>query len=86
MTFFDWLASPAGLDLVHALIVALLALSGWFTYKAKQRADDNSRLLNGHLVEHVALAAQLEGSPPHPAPAGAETEARPVAPPSQREL
>lgn len=37
MTFFDWLTSPGGQELQHAIIVLLLAVAAYLTYLAHVR-------------------------------------------------
>lgn len=54
MTLFDWLMSPTGQELQHALIVLILAGSAYVTYLAKRQADSNAKLLNGHLEAHMS--------------------------------
>lgn len=57
MTIFDYLASPIGIDVQHALIVLVLALAAYLSYLAKRQSSTNTKLLNDHLEEHVMLAS-----------------------------
>lgn len=67
MTVFDFLESPIGVQLVHAVIVLILAIAAWFSYMAKRQSDQNAKLLNGHLQAHVdaQVAAQTADEPGH---------------------
>lgn len=53
MTIFDWLASPIGVELEHAVIVLILAVSGWITFRTHKQSKENAQLLNGHLEQHM---------------------------------
>ena len=60
MTLFDWLASPAGVDLVHAVVIVLIAAAGYLTYLTHRQAAKNEQLLDSHLEQHVMDAAARE--------------------------
>lgn len=71
MTFFDWLASPLGVEFQHALIGLILALAAYLSYLAHRQAKSNEELLNGHLEQHMlndVLVAQpgRRGTPEEP--------------------
>jgi hypothetical protein len=51
MTVFEWLNTGTGQDLVHALIVLILAVSGWITYRAKVRLDAADAKLDQHIQD-----------------------------------
>lgn len=55
------------MQLVHAVIVLILAIAAWFSFQAKRTSDTNQKLLNGHLQEHVnaQVAAQTAGELGH---------------------
>lgn len=55
MTVFDFLESPIGVQLVHAIIVMLLAVTGWVSYKTKKQSESNAKALDGHLDSHKIL-------------------------------
>ncbi len=53
MTFWDYLSSPSGDSLEHALILLVLAVAGYFSYLARRDVRENRKMLNSHLEEHV---------------------------------
>lgn len=76
MTIFDYLASPIGIDVQHAVIVLILAVAAYISYLAKRQSTANSKLLNAHLTEHINAA--LEERPvgtltPEEPPLGSDT-------------
>lgn len=64
MTFFDWLASPGGVQLEHAVVILLLSAAAWFAKMARDQSRDNARLLNGHIEEHAMGIAHEDEAPP----------------------
>lgn len=62
MTFFDWLMSPAGQDLQHAVIALLVAGAAYLSYLAHNQAKSNAAQLGDHLEEH-ALGDQVDSDP-----------------------
>lgn len=58
MTVWDWLNSPTGIDLVHALIVLIAAVSAYVSYLAKRETAQSKKLLNSHLEQHVLDAVE----------------------------
>lgn len=61
MGFFDWLSSPHGIEVEHAVIVLLLAVAGYFSALAKRAATQNRELLNSHLEMHIMEEQQKNG-------------------------
>lgn len=55
MTVYDFLESPLGVQLVHAVIVLLLAVTGWVSYKTKKQSESNAKALDGHIESHKIL-------------------------------
>lgn len=51
---YDFLTSPTGIELTHAVILVLVALAAYLSAKAKAQSASNEKLLNGHLQAHVA--------------------------------
>lgn len=49
MTLFDWLGTATGIELTHALIVLIVAISGWISYRNHVRIGD----VSDQLVDHV---------------------------------
>lgn len=74
MTLIEWLSSPLGQDLVHAIIGLLVAAAAYLSYLAHRRARVNTTLLEEHLDEH-ALTPTLTESPPGSNPAAQGTRA-----------
>lgn len=64
MGLFDWLITPGGIELEHAIIVLLVAVAGYFARSARQRSSENAKLLNHHLEQHVMDAASAGHSDP----------------------
>lgn len=60
MTFWDWLASPDGIRVEHAVIVLVLAISGYLSYLTKRATEKNRQLLNSHLEQHVLEAVEKQ--------------------------
>lgn len=57
MPIIEFLETPAGNELVHAVVLLLVAISGWISYRTHVRAIENQKLLNGHLEQHIIEAA-----------------------------
>lgn len=76
MNVFDWLASPTGVELQHAIIGLILALTAYLSFLARRQAKSNEQLLNGHLEQHMlndVLVAQPHAPvPPAEPPASAQ--------------
>lgn len=53
MTFWDWLASPIGIEAQHAVITLLLALAAYLSFLAHRQSKTNQQLLDGHLEQHM---------------------------------
>lgn len=73
MTFWDWLASPTGLEVTHAFIGLITAMSAWFAYRAHHRAVQVHDDLNAHIAHETELEQQRTagrvpppGTPPAP--------------------
>ena len=54
MTVWEWLTSPIGIELTHAVILVLLALAGFLNYLAHRKANEVQSELSGHLADHSA--------------------------------
>lgn len=50
---WDFLVSPTGQELTHAIVVLVLAIAAWFTYLAHRYARDNAEKLDDHISQHV---------------------------------
>jgi len=61
---WDWLATPDGVRMEHALIILLLALAGYFARSAREQSGKNARMLNGHLEAHLMADDAREEAPP----------------------
>lgn len=59
-TVWDWLASPAGIELTHALVLLLLAITAWISKKAHDRAEDASRAIRQHTREVASLGEAMD--------------------------
>lgn len=62
MSPWDWLASPIGVDLVHAVIVLLLAAAGWLTYLTHRGIQNNGDQLVEHLRQHQVADLESKGT------------------------
>jgi len=49
MTLFDWLVTPDGAALVHAITFLLIAIAAWFSYKAHEQGKSNAEKLDQHM-------------------------------------
>jgi hypothetical protein len=54
---FEFLESPEGIELTHAVIILLLAIASYITWLTKRRTDENAKQLNSHLEQHIMGAA-----------------------------
>ena len=61
MTFWDWAASPQGVEVVHAVVILCTALAAWFSYRAKQHVKVVDDKLQGHLDD---VARHRAADPP----------------------
>lgn len=57
MSLVDYLTSPIGIELTHAIILLLVAVAAYISYRARVYAKQNAQLLNSHLEEHIRSAA-----------------------------
>lgn len=62
MTLFDWLSTPAGLELSHAVTLVLLAVAAWISWRTHQTATANTQKLDNHIAEHSADIAHTTDS------------------------
>lgn len=85
MTIFDWLSGPDGVALTHAVIVLVLALAGYLSYRAEQTARVNTAHIQdvkATIADHIAIDHAGGADSPAdraPAPTGAQG-----APPQQK--
>jgi hypothetical protein len=56
VTLFDYLLTPIGMELTHAVIVLIVAAAALMSYAAHRVSSKNQEMLNGHLEEHQRLA------------------------------
>lgn len=56
MNVFDWLLSPGGIEISHAVVVIALSLNAWISWRVKRQSEENGRLLDGHLDSHKILS------------------------------
>lgn len=63
--FFDWLASPIGIEAQHAVITLVLAVAAYLSFLSHRQSQRNEQLLNGHLQDHT-LADALQSPPVGP--------------------
>lgn len=54
MGLFEWLSTPGGIELTHAVVVVLIAVSGYITYRTREhvkrvedKADSLRRRIDG---------------------------------------
>ena len=53
---FDWLATPAGAELAHAVVLLISAFAAILAARAGRRATEARDLMDGHLEAHLASA------------------------------
>lgn len=53
MSLWDWLATPTGQGVAHAVEIVLIALGAVLSAWAGAIARHNRELLNGHLRQHM---------------------------------
>lgn len=53
MSFWDYLATPGGQELTHVVVLLVAALAALLSAWAGRIAHKNSKLLNGHLTQHL---------------------------------
>lgn len=70
MGAFDWLITPAGVQLTHAVIVLLVAVAAYIGALAKRQSSENAKLLNSHIEQHVMDAASHANENPGDRPKG----------------
>jgi hypothetical protein len=58
----DWLTTPEGIELTHAVIVVLMAIGGYLTWLTRRNVQTNAERLNDHLEQHVIDAAHTTSS------------------------
>jgi hypothetical protein len=56
-TTIEFLSTPLGIELLHAIILLILAIAGYLTYLTKRSADAASSKLDQHLLEHAVLGS-----------------------------
>lgn len=49
MSFVEWLSTPGGIELTHAFVVLLLAVSAWISYRTREHAKRIESRLDGHI-------------------------------------
>lgn len=64
MNVFDWLLSPSGIEVSHALVVIALSVNGLLTWLTKRQSEQNAKLLDGHLESHKILTDAEHGHNP----------------------
>lgn len=62
VTVWDFLATPGGVELEHALITLIVAVAAWFSYMAHRQSSNNAKALNSHLEQHVLEAVEKNGN------------------------
>ena len=50
--FLDYLVSPSGQELTHAVVVLLVAVGGYLTYLAHRQTKENSEKIDNHIAQH----------------------------------
>jgi hypothetical protein len=58
---FDWLASPAGIEATHAVVLLITASAGILAARARAVGKQNQRMLNAHMDAHVQQALDAAG-------------------------
>lgn len=48
MTWADWLTTPQGVELTHALVLLLVSVAAWFSYRAHEYARFAARDSQAH--------------------------------------
>jgi hypothetical protein len=56
MTIWDFLISPTGQEVTHAIVVLVLAVAAYFTYLAHRYAKENTEKLDDHISQHLVDA------------------------------
>jgi hypothetical protein len=56
MNIWEFLVSPTGQEVTHAVVVLILAIAAYFTYLAHQYAKANTEKLDDHISQHVVDA------------------------------
>lgn len=52
MTFFDWLSSSVGVEVVHALILLAIASAGYLNFLSHRAAEGARDAIEQHVKEH----------------------------------
>lgn len=65
MTLWDYLATPGGQELTHVVVLLVAGLAALLSAWAGRIAHKNSKLLNGHLAQHLR-DLELGRHPPEP--------------------
>lgn len=55
--FLNWLSTPGGSELLHALTLLITAIAAYVGYRAHETASSNAKMLNHHLDQHILDAA-----------------------------
>lgn len=64
MTFYDWLVSPSGVELTHAIILLVTAVAAYVSFLAHRQSSQNAEMLNSHLEKHIADATASRSDDP----------------------
>lgn len=71
MTVFDWLVSPGGQEFTHAAVILIVAIAGYFSYRAHATSTETKKQLNGHLADHeIRDTPTINSEIPPPTPKG----------------
>lgn len=63
MTFWDWLASPQGVEFDHAILVFLNIIGVWLAHRANKHVSIVEKRLDRHTA---TLMRQIHGGHRHP--------------------
>lgn len=58
MTVWDWLLTPQGQSIAHAVEVLFLALTAFLSAWTTRVTRQNQKMLNSHLADHTRRTAQ----------------------------
>lgn len=60
MTFWDWIGTPQGIAVTHAVVLLLTSTAAILGAIGARISTGNRKLLNGHLREHQQLVSQID--------------------------
>jgi hypothetical protein len=64
--FIDFLQTPLGSDLVHAVILLVVAAAAWIQFKTHQVASDAKTAIEDHVEAHMSERSTPTNTPKDP--------------------